>query len=145
MAEYVKANDIGSHTAATPQYQSLFEDIARYTSSLRARDASSTLQTTVTLPEGPAAKKRKIQNGDASGNGQRSVDLKADTSLQIYMQDVSFSIPQRKKLTLELTHEPCYLRARNQNTKDIEFGIPMDQIREFGVELSEDYPNVKSI
>lgn len=135
VAEYVRANHFGSHIASTPQYQPLFEDIARYTSSLLAKNANSTGQPEEILPEGPAAKRRKLQNGDASGSGQRLVDLSSDRSLQFYMQDVSFSIPQRKKLTLEISRECRYLRARNQATKEIEFGISMDQIREFGVEL----------
>ena len=46
------------------------------------------------------------------------------------MQDVSFSIPQRKKFTLEITESGC-LRARNQGSKEIEFGVPLDRIREF--------------
>lgn len=76
-------------------------------------------------------KRRKLQNGDAAGNVQSPVDVGADTPLQFYMQDVSFAVPQRKKLTLEITAGRGYLRARNQNTKEIEFGVPMDQIREF--------------
>lgn len=50
------------------------------------------------------------------------------------MQDVSFSTPQRKKLTLEITAGHKYLRARNQATKEIEFGVSMDKIREFALE-----------
>ncbi|THC87034.1 hypothetical protein EYZ11_013521 [Aspergillus tanneri] len=49
--------------------------------------------------------------------------------LQFYMQDVSFAIPQRKKLLLEITAGRGYLRARNQTSKEIEFGIPMDKIQ----------------
>lgn len=65
-----------------------------------------------------------------------------DTSLQFYMQDVSFSIPQRKKFTLELTGESRYLRARNQATKRIEFGVAMGQIRECGIYARRDGANI---
>ena len=46
------------------------------------------------------------------------------------MPDVSFAIPQRKKLTLEVTAGNGYLRARNQTSKEVEFGVSMDKIRE---------------
>ncbi|BDD60597.1 hypothetical protein MAP00_005714 [Monascus purpureus] len=45
------------------------------------------------------------------------------------MKDVSFAVPQRKKLTLELTAGRGYLRARNQTSKDVEFGVPIDKIQ----------------
>lgn len=60
-----------------------------------------------------------------------------DASVQFYVQDISFAIPQRKKLTLEVTAGRSYLRARNQATKAVEFGVPMDQIRESALWLSE--------
>lgn len=55
------------------------------------------------------------------------------------MQDLSFAIPQRKKLRLELTRllapsagvKEEYLRARNQASHEVEFGVPMSKIREF--------------
>jgi hypothetical protein len=81
--------------------------------------------------DGPAAKKRKLQNGDAAGHAQSPVDLKADAPLQFHMQDVSFAVPQRKKLTLEITAGRGFLRARNQNTNAVEFGIHVDKIRKF--------------
>jgi hypothetical protein len=105
----------------------LFEDLARYTSSLQARAASTTLPIVLPPTDGPAAKKRKIQNGTSMGTAQASVSLK-DAPVQCYVQDISFAMPQRKKLTLEVT--AGYLRTRNQATKEVEFGIPMDQIRE---------------
>ncbi|KAE8147292.1 hypothetical protein BDV25DRAFT_160692 [Aspergillus avenaceus] len=114
---------------STPQYITLFEDIAKYTSSLLARNASAPIQPVQTTTDGPAAKKRKLQNGDTVGQSQSSGDLKADTSLQFYMQDVSFAVPQRKKLTLEITAGRGFLRARNQTSKEIEFGIHMDKIQ----------------
>ncbi|KAJ5195076.1 uncharacterized protein N7498_008514 [Penicillium cinerascens] len=106
----------------------LFEDLARYTSSLQARTASTTLPIVPPPTDGPAAKKRKIQNGSSGETAQASVNLK-DAPTQFYVQDISFSMPQRKKLTLEVTAGHRYLRARNQATKEVEFGVSMDQIR----------------
>ena len=79
--------------------------------------------------EGPAAKKRKIKNGEPEVTAQAPVNIKGDAPIQFYVQDISFAIPQRKKLTLEVTAGSRYLRARNPATKEVEFGIPMDRIR----------------
>ncbi|KAF4221192.1 hypothetical protein CNMCM8980_009703 [Aspergillus fumigatiaffinis] len=111
-----------------PQHVPLFEDIAKYTSSLLARHRNPPTQP-VEADEGPAAKKRKLQNGNVEGNTQSPGDVKAEASLQFYMQDVSFAIPQRKKLTLEVTAGRGSLRARNQTSKEVEFGVPLDRIR----------------
>ena len=43
------------------------------------------------------------------------------------MPDVSFSMPQRKKFTLEVT-KSGYVRARNQSSKEVEFGLPVGEI-----------------
>ncbi|KAJ5123362.1 hypothetical protein N7448_009459 [Penicillium atrosanguineum] len=110
----------------TPQHAPLFEDLARYTSSLQARAASTSLPIVPPPTDGPAAKKRKIQNGSSVETAQASVSVK-DAPVQFYVQDISFAMPQRKKLTLEVT--AGYLRTRNQATKEVEFGIPMDKIR----------------
>ncbi|OQE82048.1 hypothetical protein PENNAL_c0038G11240 [Penicillium nalgiovense] len=114
---------------STPQHRTLFEDLAKYTSSLLARTTNTALPSRPPAADGPAAKKRKLQNGD-SETAQASVDLKdGNAPVQYYVQDVSFSTPQRKKLTLEITAGHPYLRARNQATKEIEFGVSMDKIR----------------
>lgn len=117
-----------------PQYSSLFEDLARYTSSLRTSSATpKPVQPVRVVHDEPAAKKRKIENGSANGisaeGAQSLADLKTHPTLQFYMQDVSFAVPQRKKLTLELTAGNKYLRARNQMSKEVEFGVPLDRIR----------------
>lgn len=56
--------------------------------------------------------------------------MKTESTLQLSMPDVSFAVPQRKKLTLEVAAGRGYLRARNQTSKEVEFGVPMDKIRE---------------
>ncbi|PYH99168.1 putative negative regulator of DNA transposition [Aspergillus ellipticus CBS 707.79] len=115
--------------AHTPQHAPLFEDIARFTSSLLARPADSSVQPVELVSDGPAIKKRKLQNGDAPVNAQAPGDVKADAPLQFYMQDVSFAVPQRKKLTLEITAGNGFLRARNQTSKEVEFGVPLGKIQ----------------
>ncbi|OJD26371.1 histone chaperone RTT106 [Blastomyces percursus] len=140
-----------SAIASTPEYTSLFEDIAKYSSTLRGglgggSSASSHLRVAA-AGEGPAAKKRKLINGGVgvgAGAGAGSTNdaallagLTADTELQFYLQDLSFAIPQRKKLRLELTRlapsaaggKDGYLRARNQASNEVEFGIPMSKIQ----------------
>ncbi|KZZ96972.1 histone chaperone Rttp106-like protein [Ascosphaera apis ARSEF 7405] len=141
-----------SAIAATPQHASIFEDIAKYICKIRTTNSSSattgagprastststtattTANSTTTASadtNGPAAKKRKI-NG---GNGEILKDLTAETELQFYVTDVSFAIPQRKKLRLEVTRprgagRQGVLRARNQASQEIEFGMPLDKIR----------------
>ena len=120
----------------------MFEDLARYTSTLLARTANTTSLPLAPPSDGPAAKKRKIQNGDNGETAQAPVDLKGgDASVQFYVQDVSFASPQRKKLTLEVTAGHQYLRARNQTTKEVEFGVPMDRIRESQLGAATVQPN----
>ncbi|KAJ5208210.1 hypothetical protein N7449_002589 [Penicillium cf. viridicatum] len=116
---------------ATPQHKPLLEDLAKYTSSLLARTANTTLlPSRPPAADEPAAKKRKLQNGNYGETAQASVNLKdGNAPVLFYIQDVSFSTPQRKKLTLEITAGHKYLRARNQATKEIEFGVSMDKIR----------------
>ncbi|RDW57440.1 putative negative regulator of DNA transposition (Rtt106) [Aspergillus mulundensis] len=111
-----------------PQYSPLFEDIARYTCGLRTRNANP-VQPIQILQDEPVAKKRKLENGTGAGSTQSLVDLKTHNALQFYMQDVSFAMPQRKKLTLEVTAGNKYLRARNQASKEVEFGVPLNKIQ----------------
>ncbi|KAL5042267.1 histone chaperone rtt106 [Aspergillus fruticulosus] len=115
---------------STPQHFPLFEDIARYISSLRTRNADFVQPTQVVHHE-PPAKKRKLEDGTGSGasGAQSLADMKTHKALQFYMQDVSFAMPQRKKLTLEVTAGNKYLRARNQTSKEVEFGVPLDRIQ----------------
>ncbi|PGH27525.1 hypothetical protein AJ80_00766 [Polytolypa hystricis UAMH7299] len=127
-----------SAIASTPQHASLFEDIARYTCEIRNRVAVSTTQ--VSADGGPAQKKRKLAKDTADpaagGNSPLLAGLNADAELQFYTQDTSFAMPQRKKLLLEVTRSTeasaagsGYLRARNQVSKEIEFGVPISEIQ----------------
>lgn len=113
---------------ASPQHGPLFQDIARYTCSLSAR-TQNPLPQPARPEEEHVIKKRKLQNGDALRSSAPESDLAADSPLYFYVQDVSFAVPQRKKLALEMTAAGGYLRARNQASKEIEFGLAMGKIR----------------
>ncbi|KAL1968870.1 hypothetical protein VTN77DRAFT_1231 [Rasamsonia byssochlamydoides] len=115
--------------SASPQHGPLFQDIARYTYSLSARTQTAVSQPVQPVEEEHAIKKRKLQNGDALRSSAAVSDLTADAPLQFYVQDVSFAVPQRKKLALEMTAAGGYLRARNQTSKEIEFGLAMGKIQ----------------
>ena len=149
--------------ASTPQHASIFHDIAEYASVLKARAAASqpsavaAASSSNTSHDGPAAKKRKIVANGGAGSGAEgsnasalSNNLKADADLQFYVRDTSFAIPQRKKLQLELTRDSAatagseYLRARNQASNEVEFGVPTEKIREFQLTLLADIVCVKS-
>ncbi|KMU72448.1 hypothetical protein CISG_03096 [Coccidioides immitis RMSCC 3703] len=102
-------------TAASPDLRPLFEDIAKYTSDLQdatsnaaAPPQPSRSQAQPVLGEGPAPKKRKIANGgDSIRSSSALAGMTQDADLQIYVQDMSFAVPQRKKLQLEIT-QPVY-------------------------------------
>lgn len=119
--------------ASTPEHATLFEDIAKYTTAIRGSAAS----TQVTTEDGPAQKRRKVLNGtNASGDPALLAGLTAESDLHFYVQDTSFAVPQRKKLRLEVTRVSSstsggyeFLRARNQATNEIEFGVPLHKIR----------------
>lgn len=71
-----------------------------------------------------------MQNGAEKQTAQAPVDLKGgDDTVQFYVQDLSFSMPQRKKLTLEITGGRSHLRVRNKTSQQVEFGVPLDQVR----------------
>ncbi|EEH18538.1 histone chaperone [Paracoccidioides brasiliensis Pb03] len=141
-----------SAIASSPEHASLFEDIAKYTCTLRnSSGGASTLsspQLRVAGGDGPAEKKRKLINGGAligeggansTNDATLSAGLTADAELQFYVQDLSFAVPQRKKLRLELTRLASsagdssmateYLKARNQVSGEVEFGVPLSKIQ----------------
>lgn len=86
--------------------------------------------------DGHASKKRKLANG-ATPNPLASDPCLIDVShVTLQVKEISFSIPQRKKLTLALTGD--YLsgselggsvQALNPKSGEQEFGIASSQIR----------------
>lgn len=118
----------------TPHHVMLFEDIAKYTDKLRNNHNSSPAEQHD--GDGHASKKRKVVNGTGPEHEDNSQDkdmpLKTETAIHFSVKEVSFSIPQRKKLRVEMTGADFgvgYLRARNPNTQEIEFSIPWKNIR----------------
>ncbi|KIW52814.1 hypothetical protein PV05_08432 [Exophiala xenobiotica] len=111
----------------TPNYADLFEDIAEYHlkhQSVNGRDGPS---------DEPASKKRKLANGSLpipaiQPNAPREVILEA--------RDISFSLPQRKKLHLGIAQYGTDIEAssttfaiytRNPASNDVDMEVPLDQ------------------
>lgn len=115
----------------TPQYGPLFEDVARYVVDTTTRIQNQVATAHRQPPpaeEEPAIKKRKLQNGNGVGAQAIKSEVASDAPLKFKMQDISFTIPQRKKLSLEITAAGGQLRARNQTTDTVEFGVAMNEI-----------------
>ena len=129
LSVYSHASCLTRRVESTPQHTTLFEDIARYAERLRFE----------TVPHGdlqadgePSSKKRKIdqepgRNGilsnlGPSGNQDKTVIFEA--------KDLSFQIPVRKKLTLEIARnnnaptDIYTIRARNAGTDTVEYEGP---------------------
>ena len=79
--------------------------------------------------EEPTVKRRKLQNGAAAGGPLVADSLTADAPLHFYIEGMSFASPQRKKLRLEMTSAGGYVRARNQASGQVEFGLAVANIR----------------
>ena len=86
-------------------------------------------QTTGTESTVPPSKKRRL-NGDSDANERKTTSNNDEpTSSQWHnafrISDISFSIPQRKKLSLEISAERKEgIRAVNPKTETEEFSIP---------------------
>jgi hypothetical protein len=121
-----------------PAHSILFRDISSYI--LNAPSCQSML-----VNGEPATKKRKVENGERELNGVAGrstagtwVDAAVRASWQ--GQDTSFSVPQRKKLTLEMVKrgDGCKeggIRGINPATGAVEFGVGWRNIGEqiFGI------------
>lgn len=105
-------------TAKAPEFESLFGDIARYISGLQyAID-----EVPGKSQEEHASKKRKLEHRPLE-----STSWEKGTYCTI--TDVSFSIPQRKKLALELGQSKQGLRATNASG-GVEFGVSWASVRD---------------
>ena len=95
-----------------PQTAGLFEDIAKYHEGQRGPVVNGTLR----VPDEPFLKKRKLE--------EDNLPVRAHASLAFQAKDVSFSIPQRKKLHLSVvwTAVGGYMFQGRTPTKDeVEF------------------------
>lgn len=100
-----------------PNLLPLFSSISTYIQDLKSQNPSSYPINT----SQPPLKKRKL----SFSNPSSAADEKADS-----ISDLSFSIPQRKKLRLDLSRSSPTgaLKAINNSTLDPEFGIPYSAI-----------------
>ncbi|MCJ1352039.1 MAG: hypothetical protein MMC33_002023 [Icmadophila ericetorum] len=119
------AKAIGAHPSLSP----LFTDIARYIIELKEQVPSNDAETT-----GSPAKKRKLEGDDSRGaailnqNGS-APRVDAPWSNPFTAPDVSFLVPQRKKLNLEIGLQGNEgIRAVNPKTQDSEFYAPWSDI-----------------
>ncbi|KIW31804.1 uncharacterized protein PV07_03396 [Cladophialophora immunda] len=114
---------------ATPQYAPLFEDIASYHLNSHPLNGSA--------HDEPASKKRKLPDGSSlpvavaaqKGGQPREVIFEA--------RDVSFSLPQRKKLHLGIAQYGTGINnagtkfaiyTRNPATNEVDMEVPLDQV-----------------
>ncbi|KAF4535726.1 putative negative regulator of dna transposition protein [Lasiodiplodia theobromae] len=119
----------------SPQHQPLFSSISSYILQLRQNPPPSTLATngaTASRTDEPATKKRKIEGGAeaAAGAGTIGAWTNSAAGADFTLPDVSFSIPQRKKLHLQLVAASGAgdssgggLRACSGGGANVEFGI----------------------
>lgn len=89
---------------------SLFQDIAQHITNLKHSSNGS-------HDENPS-KKRKLEN---RYNGPNDVEDHWKSTFYSTVKELSFTIPQRKKLTLEIGDATAGLRARNPLTTEVEF------------------------
>ena len=89
--------------------------------------------------EGPVTKRRKLNGNDSResenglpnrSNGTKSETMEADWPL-IPAIETSFSVPQRKKLLLQVSRDRSKgIRALNPGNRQVEFGLPWKDIGE---------------
>lgn len=108
-----------STAAQSPQHIALFTDIANYVLTLRPSS------TAVLKGDHPPPKKRKLNNDPLAGSINAISSSSAEWQPGYHtVPDTSFLIPQRKKLTLEISPRADEgLRVRNANTGAVEFGV----------------------
>ena len=104
--------------------QDVIEDVAAYILELRNGKSGE---------DGPATKRRKLNgesqaNSKGAGAGHDAATLNAPWSSKTF-EGISFSVPQRKKLSLEISPNLSEgIRAVNPSTQETEFGIPWKEI-----------------
>ena len=119
---------------SNPGLEPLMRDIASYVARLRRETRDSELAAGGdALAEGSQSKKRKLDNlknekiEPSSGSTQAS--LSGEWKSSVRFPDVSFTIPQRKKMTLEIgTAELEGVRAMNAATAAPEGAIAYSEI-----------------
>lgn len=107
----INSIDTDNFAATHPELDQLFRDVSQYIITLRGDSTSKGDQ---------PSKKRKLDDG-VNGREHANGLWKAGTYSTI--RELSFTVPQRKKLNLEIGDKATGLRARNPTTEDVEFGV----------------------
>jgi hypothetical protein len=106
----------------------LFQDISAYVLQLR-----QTYGATLEVAERPASKKRKVENAPSNGvkleDAQSGKAEKAGPML-LNIGEVSFTVPQRKKFTLEFTGQGLVAKTAGG---DLAFGVQFKDIRKYQI------------
>ena len=97
--------------AKHPELETLIGDIAQYIVDLHGSSQ---------LPEGQPSKKRKLDNGV---NGREEIITSWRPGSFSTIKELSFTVPQRKKLTLCIGDTSTGLRATNPTSSESEFEV----------------------
>lgn len=128
------------HEAHQPtQLPKLFEDIAQYV--LRLGESAGQLSNPVKSAAGSHSgtnKKRKLEDDVAPTAPQQNGDAPTGITspfITFECKDVSFQIPARKKLKLQLVSDAKdqrngQIRAIHQTTDDVEYALPAEHIEQ---------------
>ena len=117
-------------TGKYPSLTGLFSDVSSYIRELQSRSAE-------VVANGSSPKKRKLNGDETNGHEETARKNGADTGILNAgwttepIEGISFSIPQRKKLLLQVSPEKKEgIRALNPGTKSKEFGVLWKDIGE---------------
>lgn len=108
-----------------PAVQQLILDVAEHVAGSYAPTISG---------NGPAiSKKRKLEESNGTSAGpQKAPKTESEAPVTFWCKDVSFAIPARKKLRLEILGEEYSgmqsIRAVNQQTNQVEYSMPAEDI-----------------
>lgn len=103
-------------TAIHPQLEDLFADVSQYIISLRGLSK---------LQGDQPPKKRKLDSGVSGTEAQHDIWNRGAYST---IKELSFTVPQRKKLNLDLGNATTGLRAKNTTTDEVEFAIKWQDV-----------------
>lgn len=105
----------------------LFGDIAKHVLSMRTTSQATTLPTNT--------KKRKLDDVPAASNANGSSTVISDPSVTFECKNVSFAVPVRKKLKLQLVADAAdasrrEVRVLNAQSNEVEFAISNAQLEQ---------------
>ena len=103
-------------TAIHPQLEDLFGDISQYIISLRGL---------ASLQGDQPSKKRKFDSGVNGTDDQNDIWKRGAYST---IKELSFAIPQRKKLNLDIGNASTGLRVKNTTTDEVEFAVKWQDV-----------------